>query len=155
MTMINASKISTAVISISHPLIPCCRSFVSQATLVESALSSIEESATVAGEAGGHAVDYTTLPNAIVPVMANLFKAPLTPEEEYYALEVGGCGPFSLTCVCKTIFFFCFWYTTSLVLSLLHRTPPVTLPCPTEHGMAWHGLDELSGRMAFVLCMIL
>ena len=58
-----------------------------QATLVESALSSVEESAK-GSEAGGHAVDYATLPNAIVPVMSELFKAPLSKEEEYYALEV-------------------------------------------------------------------
>lgn len=58
-----------------------------QATLVESALESVDDAA-ANGEAGGHAVNYETLPNAIVPVMSELFKAPLTPEEEYYALEV-------------------------------------------------------------------
>lgn len=63
-------------------LVPCV-----QATLVESALESVDDAA-ANGEAGGHAVDYETLPNAIVPVMSELFKAPLTPEEEYYALEV-------------------------------------------------------------------
>ncbi|CAM9319570.1 unnamed protein product [Ectocarpus fasciculatus] len=57
------------------------------ATLVESALGSVDDAA-ANGEAGGHAVDYETLPNAIVPVMSDLFKAPLTPEEEYYALEI-------------------------------------------------------------------
>ena len=55
---------------------------------MESALSSVDEAAAAQDEAGGHAVDYDTLPNAIVPVMANLFKAPLSQEEEYYALEV-------------------------------------------------------------------
>lgn len=54
---------------------------------MESALSSVAESKEDGG-AGGFAVDYATLPNAIVPVMAEVFKAPLTPEEEYYALEV-------------------------------------------------------------------
>ena len=56
---------------------------------MESALSSVDEAAAAKGaEAGGHAVDYDSLPNAIVPVMADLFKAPLSKEEEYYALEV-------------------------------------------------------------------
>lgn len=55
---------------------------------MESALLSVDESASLGGEAGGHAVDYESLPNAIVPVMADLFKAPLSKEEEYYALEV-------------------------------------------------------------------
>lgn len=54
---------------------------------MESALASMDASA-AGGEAGGHAVDYDSLPNAIVPVMADLFKAPLSKEEEYYALEV-------------------------------------------------------------------
>eukprot|EP00752_Nemacystus_decipiens_P007891 g7051.t1 len=57
------------------------------ATLVESALSSVDEAA-ASHEAGGHAVDYDMLPNAIVPVMADLFKAPLSKEEEYYAYEI-------------------------------------------------------------------
>ncbi|CBJ29563.1 Hypoxia-inducible factor 1 alpha inhibitor (Hypoxia-inducible factor asparagine hydroxylase) [Ectocarpus siliculosus] len=57
------------------------------ATLVESALGSVDDAA-ASGGAEGHAVDYETLPNAIVPVMSELFKAPLTPEEEYYALEI-------------------------------------------------------------------
>lgn len=58
---------------------------------MESALASVEESAG-GDEAGGHAVDYDTLPNAIVPVMSELFKAPLSKEEEYYALEVCMCA---------------------------------------------------------------
>lgn len=33
-------------------------------------------------------VNYETLPNAIVPVAAEHFHARLTPEEEYYALQV-------------------------------------------------------------------
>lgn len=61
--------------------------------MVESALSSVDEAAAAKGaEAGGHAVDYDSLPNAIVPVMADLFKAPLSKEEEYYALEVCKCA---------------------------------------------------------------
>lgn len=54
---------------------------------MESALESVDDAA-ASGGAKGHAVDYETLPNAIVPVMSELFKAPLTPQEEYYALEV-------------------------------------------------------------------
>lgn len=33
-------------------------------------------------------VDYETLPEAIVPIMADVFNAPLTMEEQYYAKEV-------------------------------------------------------------------
>lgn len=54
---------------------------------MSSALHSMDEADTF-GEAGGHAVDYDTLPYAIVPVMKDLFNAPLTIEEENYALEV-------------------------------------------------------------------
>lgn len=59
-----------------------------QATLISSGLASAEEASTAENEAGGHMVDYETLPNAIVPVMRDLFHAPLTAEEEYFALEV-------------------------------------------------------------------
>ena len=58
-----------------------------QATLVQSSLAQIDESATQRG-AEGHAVDYATLPTAILPVMSELFKAPLSREEEGYAQEV-------------------------------------------------------------------
>lgn len=64
---------------------------------MESALSSVDAAA-AGDEAGGHAVDYASLPNAIVPVMSELFKAPLSKEEEYYALEV--CSVFACLPVC-------------------------------------------------------
>ena len=53
---------------------------------MQSGLASIDESVTEIG-AEGHAVDYDTLPTAILPVMSELFKAPLSKDEETYALE--------------------------------------------------------------------
>lgn len=54
---------------------------------MQSGLASIDESGTQGG-AKGHAVDYDTLPTAILPVMSELFRAPLSREEEIYAQEV-------------------------------------------------------------------
>ena len=54
---------------------------------MDAALSSLS-AAGVEDGARGVAVDYETLPEAIVPIMADVFGAPLTPAEEYYAKEV-------------------------------------------------------------------
>ncbi|CAM9475527.1 unnamed protein product, partial [Laminaria digitata] len=59
------------------------------ATLVQASLASIDDSEAEDG-AKGHAVDYDTLPTAILPVMSELFRAPLSREEETYAKEISG-----------------------------------------------------------------
>lgn len=62
--------------------------FAVQGTNIDACLSSLSDAVT-RGEAGGMTVDYETLPEAIVPIMADVFHAPLTVEEQYYAKEVG------------------------------------------------------------------
>lgn len=54
---------------------------------MQASLSEIDHSEAEDG-AKGHAVDYDTLPTATLPVMSELFRAPLSREEETYAKEV-------------------------------------------------------------------
>lgn len=57
---------------------------------MQSALTNEEDAHADDKYANGLMVDYESLPNAVVTLAEQHFKAPLTATEEAYALEVGG-----------------------------------------------------------------